>query len=393
MVVRLFRLLRGYVCFVTQGGFSERFINLCAFRRIDIWDVKWEGNALRGKIAASSFGKLRYVARKTGVRVKIEEKSGLPFYIKAHNNRVGLIIGAVFFVAFCGLMNNFVWCISVDDSEKFSREQIMQAAEIAGLHYGIRVSAFDEEKAAREIYKAFNGELSYVKVNIKGSLAAIQFRDSKKKLTIEDKGEPSNIVADFDGVIVSDEVYQGAKNISKGNAVRKGDVLISGVVEGIDSKPLFYEAKGRFTALRDSECQVTVDTDEKVKKIENEKNFYSLIVFGLRLPLSFQMYSAENQREYTNIKHLVYDGYVLPFALEKKTLISFSDKTVTPDDANKIACMKYSESVYDKYKNSNILSEDVKITSENSGTVITGEYRTIDFIGESKPIIIENTEN
>ena len=393
MVVRLFRLLRGYVCFVAQGGFSERFINLCAFRRIDIWDVKWEKNELRGKIAASSFHKLRYVARKTGVRVKIEEKSGLPFYIKAHSNRVGLIVGAVFFIAFCGIMNSFVWCISVDDSEKFSREQIVEAGKIAGLNYGVRVSSFDEEKAAREIYKAFDGELSYVKVNIKGSLAAIQFRDSKKKLTIEDKGEPSNIVADFDGVIVSDEVYQGVKNISKGNAVRKGDVLISGVVEGIDSKPLFYEAKGKFTALRDSQCQVTVDANKKVKKIENEKNFYSLIVFGLRIPLSFNMYPADNQREYINRKYFAYDGYILPFALEKKTLISFSDIAVTPDDANKIACIKYSESVYDKYKNSNILSENVRITSKNSRAVITGEYRTIDFIGESKPIIIENTEN
>ncbi len=84
---------------------------------------------------------------------------------------------------------------------------------------------------------------------------------------------------------------------------------------------------------------------------------------------------------------------LLPFALEKKTLISFSDIAVTPDDANKIACIKYSESVYDKYKNSNILSENVRITSKNSRAVITGEYRTIDFIGESKPIIMENTEN
>ncbi len=392
MVVRLFRLLRGYVSFVALGGFSERFINLCAFRRIDIWDVKCEDKALRGKISASSFHKLRSVARKTGVRIKIEEKCGLPFYIRAHINRVGLIIGAVFFIVFCSVMNRFVWCISINDSENFSREQIMEVAENAGLHYGIRVSSFDEEKAAREIYKAFNGGLSYVKVNIKGSLAAIEFRDSKKKLTIEEKGEPSNIVADFDGVIISDETYQGAKNISKGNAVRKGDVLISGVVEGIDSKPLYYEAKGKFTALRDSRCQIEVDTDKKVIKIENEKNFYSLIVFGLRLPLSVHTYPAENQREYTYRKYFEYDGYVLPFALEKTTVISFSEKSITPDEADKIACIKYSESVYDKYKNSNIVLSDVKFTSEKGRAVISGEYKTIDFIGESKPIIIENTE-
>ena len=393
MVVRLFRLLRGYVCFAALGGFSERFINLCAFRRIDIWDVSCEDKILRGKISVANFHRLRSIARKTGVHIKIEEKRGVPFYLIAHSNRLGIIIGAVFFIIFCGVMNRFVWCISINDSENFSREQIMQAAESAGLHYGIRVSSFDEEKAAREIYKAFDGKLSYVKVNIKGSLAAVEFRDSKQKLTVEEKGEPSNIVADFDGVIISDETYQGVKNISRGNAVRKGDVLISGVVEGVDSKPLYYEAKGKFTALRDSECKVTVNSDEKVIKLINEKNYYSLIIFGFRLPLSRSSYPAENQREYTYKKYFEYDGYVLPFGFEKKTVMSLCENSLTSDEVVKLACMKYSELVYDKYKNSNIVAADVKINSENYRVIISGEYKTIDFIGERKPIIIENIEN
>ena len=393
MVIRLFRLLRGYVCFAAQGGFSERFINLCAFRRIGIWDVKFEDKALRGKISAADFHKLRYVARKTGVRIKIEDKCGLPFYLKAHTARVGIIIGAVFFIVFCSVMNRFVWCISISDSENFSREQIMEAAENAGLHYGVSVSSFDEEKAARDIYRYFDGGLSYVKVNIRGSLAAVEFRDSKKKLTAEEKGEPSNIVADFDGIIISDETYQGAKNISRGNAVRKGDVLISGVVEGIDEKPLYYEAKGKFTALRDSRCNISINADQGLIRPVGEKNYYSLIVFGLKLPLSFCEDPAENVREYTYRKYFGYDGYVLPFALEKKTVITLGEEVLTSDEVSELACIKYSETVYDKYKNSNIVSSQVKIESENNTVTISGEYKTIDFIGERKAIIIENIEN
>lgn len=393
MVVRIFRLIRGYVCFAAYGGFSERFINLCAFRRIDIWDVKCEDKAISGKIRAADFHKLRYVSRKTGTRVKIEEKCGLPFYLKAHIARVGIIIGAIFFIAFCSVMNRFVWCISIADSENYSREQIMEAAEKAGLHYGVPVSSFDEEKAARDIFRAFDGGLSYVKVNIKGSLAAVEFRDSKKKLTKQEKGEPSNIVADFDGIIISDETYQGVKNISKGNAVKKGDVLISGVVEGIDSKPLYYEAKGKFTALRDSCCEIAVSTKDTVSRFESEKNYYSLIVFGFRLPLYFYEYPAVNGREYTYRKYFQYDGFVLPFGTEKKTVVSFREENVTAEEALKLACVKYSETVYDKYKNSNIVSDDIKINKERNAVTITGEYKTIDFIGESKPIIIENIEN
>ena len=59
----------------------------------------------------------------------------------------------------------------------------------------------------------------------------------------------------------------------------------------------------------------------------------------------------------------------------------------------KIACMNYSDLVYQKYRNSSIVSDNVKIKSEKSRVVISGEYQCIDFIGESKPIIIENIEN
>ena len=105
------------------------------------------------------------------------------------------------------------------------------------------------------------------------------------------------------------------------------------------------------------------------------------------------MYPAENEREYIYREYLTYNGYVLPFAVEKKTVISFEETAVSSDQLIKRACMKYSEYVYDKYKNSNIVSCDVKIKSEKDKVIISGEYKTIDFIGENKPIIIENIEN
>ena len=393
MLLKLLRLIRGYVIFTAKGGFGERLINLCAFRRINIWDVYCGENSIRGKINIKDFRKLRAVARKTGVRIKIDRKRGLPFYLKDHNDRVGLLIGIGFFIMFSLIMNRFVWCINTSDSEKFSREQIIEVAESVGLKHGVYVPSFDEEKAAREIYKAFGGELSYVKVNIKGSLAVIEYRDSREKLLIEEKGKPSNIVADFDGVIVSDETYQGAKNLSKGNAVRKGDILISGVVDGIDMKPLYYEAKGNFTALHGSHSEYEVKYDEKIRSFCETKEQISLILFGLEIPIGFVSYPAENMRVYTNRKLLEYGEYILPFGIEKKTVAIYEEENTDKETAVKIACMNYSDLVYQKYRNSSIVSDNVKIKSEKSRVVISGEYQCIDFIGESKPIIIENIEN
>ena len=393
MILKLLRLLKGYIIFTAVGGFSERFINLCAFRRIDIWDMYCKEDCITGKIDIKNFSKLRSIARKTGVKIKINNKIGLRFYLRAHNDRVGLLIGVGFFIIFLVTMNRFVWCVSTNDSEKFSREQIVEVAESVGLRYGVYVPGFDEEKAAREIYKAFGGELSYVKVNIKGSLAAIEFRDSEEKLIIEEKGEPSNIVADFDGVIVSDEIFQGAKNIAKGNAVKKGDVLISGVVEGVDSKPLYYEAKGNYTALHESKSEYVVSYAESAMCFSGAEEYYKLILFGFRIPIGFYANSDENTRLYTDIRLVEYDGYKLPFGIEKNRVAVLGERCIDKEKAIKIACMKYSAMVYDKYKNSNIVSCDVRIKTEEDRVILTGEYNCIDFIGESKPIVIEKTEN
>ena len=389
-MIKVFRYLAGYVVFTAKGGFRERFINLCAVGRVRVWDINCFDGYIKGKIAVRDFRKLRRIVRKTGVKLSISEKVGLPFYLRQHSNRVGLIVSVAFYIVFCGIMNRFIWCIDTCDSDNFSREQIISAAENAGLRHGIYVSSFDEEKAAREIYKAFDGNLSWVKVNIKGSLAAIEYREKTEKLEIEEKGEPSNIIADFDGVIVSDETYQGVKNLSRGNAVRKGDILISGVVEGIDQKTLYYEAKGKFTALHNDKSEITLNDSAPFYKLTNINHKYTAEIFGLKIPLSFYYKSDGNSVSLTSDCFAEYDGQILPFSLRKTTTATFEKITLPIEKSALIAVLNYTDYTYNKYRNTNIVSSDITKKIKNDEVVISGEYQCIDFIGESKPIIIEN---
>lgn len=391
--MKLLKYIAGYVVFIAKGGFSERFINLCALGRVRVWDMTCRDGYIKGKIAVRDFHKLRRIVRKTGVRLTISEKIGLPFYLRHHRNRIGLIVSAVFYIVFCIVMNRFVWCIDTADSNNFSREQIISAAENAGLHHGVYVSSFDEEKAARGIFKAFGGKLSWVKVNIKGSLAVIEYREKNEKIQIEEKGEPSNIVADFDGVIVSDETYQGAKNISRGNAVKKGDVLISGVVEGIDQKPLYYEAKGKFTALHGDKSELTLSTDNTFYRLADIRQVCSAEIFGLNIPLGFVGYTAEEGALMVKDFSAEYDGHILPFSLRVTTIANYEEITIPIEKLSLLAVLNYSDYTYNKYGNSNVVSSELTEKIQKDSVVITGEYQCIDFIGESKPIIIENIEN
>lgn len=391
--MKLLKYIAGYVVFIAKGGFGERFINLCALGRVQVWDITCCDGYIKGKIAVRDFHKLKRIVRKTGVRLTISEKIGLPFYLRRHRNRIGLIVSAVFYIVFCIVMNRFVWCIDTVDSNNFSREQIISAAENAGLHHGVYVSSFDEEKAARGIFKALGGKLSWVKVNIKGSLAVIEYREKNEKIQIEEKGEPSNIVADFDGVIVSDETYQGAKNTSRGNAVKRGDILISGVVEGIDQKLLYYEAKGKFTALHSDKSELTLSTDNTFYRLADIRQVCSVKIFGLNIPLGFVGYTAEEETLMVKDFSAEYDGHILPFSLRVTTIANYEKITIPIEKLSLLAVLNYSDYTYNKYCNTNVVSSELAKKIQKDSVVITGEYQCIDFIGESKPIIMENIEN
>lgn len=392
MIFKLFKYLFGYVVFKAEGGFAERFINLCAVRRISLWDVSLKENTIKARINARDFKRLRGVARKTGVSVSVLQKRGVPFYLRTHRDRVGLLAGACIFLFFMTFMNSFVWCIQTQDSDKFSREQIISAAENAGLHYGIRVKSFDEEKAAREIYKALDGEFSWVKINIKGSLAVIDFRDKVKKLETQEKGEPSNIVADFDGVILSDETYQGSKNKSKGDAVRKGEVLISGVVEGIDMKPLYYEAKGKFTALHSRSIDFELKNDAVFYSRYESSRGISLYIFGFEIPLKPLVNPAGEGKVYTYEKYPEFDGYRLPFGIKKSVAVNDNICSLSQTEREQFAVMSFCDEEYKSLSNTRILSRHIEMTKERDSLNISAVYQCIDYIGRSKAINIENSE-
>ena len=76
----LLRWIAGYVDVHMHGMFPERFINMCVNNGIDLWDVRCDKEGFSFSITAADFMKIKDFARKSGIRVKITRKSGLPFF-------------------------------------------------------------------------------------------------------------------------------------------------------------------------------------------------------------------------------------------------------------------------------------------------------------------------
>ena len=78
LVLKFLRFLSGYVSLIAEGGFPERFINLCRLRGILLWELRCKDGVITACMGRKDYLKIRPVAKKSGMRVRIKKKSGLP---------------------------------------------------------------------------------------------------------------------------------------------------------------------------------------------------------------------------------------------------------------------------------------------------------------------------
>ena len=84
---------KGYVRIQVQADSPERFLNLCAYHKIRVWNLLQNHNSYEMNLTVKDFYKLKNICRKTHTRVKITGKYGLPFFFYRSKKRKAFFIG------------------------------------------------------------------------------------------------------------------------------------------------------------------------------------------------------------------------------------------------------------------------------------------------------------
>lgn len=96
---------KGAVRIRVQGEQTERFLNLCKAREIKISRLIRTGDQrLEGNMLIADFFRLSPIHRKTGVKIHILEKHGLPFFFYRSKRE------RLFYRNLC-LCSDFIWLV------------------------------------------------------------------------------------------------------------------------------------------------------------------------------------------------------------------------------------------------------------------------------------------
>ena len=130
----IFSYILGFLKISVKGYYIERFINICKNNKITIWNLKRKDSVeLNLNVRIKEFKEICKIAKKTGCKIKIKNKKGIPFLLHKYKKRKIFFILLILLVLIIGLSSCFVWNVEIKEENGYELENIREDIEKAGL--------------------------------------------------------------------------------------------------------------------------------------------------------------------------------------------------------------------------------------------------------------------
>lgn len=272
-----------------------------------------------------------------------ERLPGIPKLYYRYKHRPGILAGAFLFFAVILLSQRIIWDFDITGNERTPDSEIIAALEAVGCSSGTLISDLDFGLIQNNCLMGEN-ELSWISVNMDGNLARVEVRE-KRIVPIKYKpteGMFANIIAAEDGVIELCRVKNGKAVVYPGNTVRKGELLITGVIDIGETGVRYEYAEGEVMATVYREIESFVPFSMQNQELTGEKKTeYQLKFFGKSIKLSpkgsidYNLYGKIIENEKLSLPF----GITLPIWMTKTVYSEMREETVsvTEEEAMRLA--------------------------------------------------------
>lgn len=398
MEQNILNYLSGYVRIIISGKNVERFLSLCAFHDIRIWNLVSCGNCCyQGNISRKDFFQLRPVVRKSRTSVKILKKIGIPFILSRHKNRKMFLAGIVAAACLLYVMSLHIWKIEIEGNVSCTDEQVLDYLYTSDIRHGMKKSGLECKELAEQIRSRFDS-FSWVSAELKGTVLLIHIKETSEMndSTAESLGG-SSLYACSDGVIRSIYIRNGISHVSAGDEVKKGTLLVSGVIP-------VYDDAGEIASVQyvDSDADIVIQKNMKYRDTMHMKNMgrwfsgKEHIRYILRIGnfvFGFPQGAFRLNGKFTILQDIrqlkIMEHYYFPVYLKKLTAKEYEEVEII---YTKEICEQLLRSDFDYFmknleeKGVQIFENDVKIEWNEESAFLSGNVTVGDTILERRPL-------
>lgn len=241
--MRMWNFLTGYVMIRVEGLSLERFLNIAAENNVPVYDVRRASyTVLHAMVSPRGLKKLQRVAPEK-YTVTAGKSAGLTVGIRWLTGRKALLIGLMLVALAAFAASLFVWQIRVTGVEYREAKALLPELEQLGIYQGAFKGNIDTDKAETRLI-IVHDEFAWVNVRLSGVVALVEVVPAAPVPEMVDDSRPCNIVAEKDAMIESVTALKGRAAVKKGDTVRAGDVLISGLVWDPGLPRMLFAAHG-----------------------------------------------------------------------------------------------------------------------------------------------------
>ena len=329
--------------------------------------------------------------KSNNVDYKILKHIGLCHQIYKNRFRFGIIIGIVILIFSVYLNSKFLWKIEVVGNDLLTKEEVLEILDKNGFSLGTFIPKINYDKLQNDILLN-EDRISWISLNITGNIAKVHIKET---ISIEETKEKyySNIVAQEDGQIVEIKNIGGKRVVSKNDIVKKGQLLISGVIDSQSEGVRYEQAKGEVLATVNKnffvEIPFTYDKKDYTGKVYTQKK-YKIFSFIINFSLNNNKYNKKYDKIESKKTVKLFGTIELPITVYTTKYYEYevvSSKRST-EEATEQAIKELNSMIKAEAIDSRILSKSINTNVKSKSVLITCEMLYITNIAREVKITV-----
>jgi len=267
---------------------KNRILLKCFKNKISIYDTLEKNDNLYLKILETDYPKIK---KFWFVKIKKKDVTGLKkLKQKLWNKRIFLIsvtLGIILLYLISHIMIN----IEVIHSKKEIRELISISLKERGIKKNSWKKSYQEiEKIKEEILNEYPEKLEWMEIEVQGMNYIVRVEERKINEEIKEKTS-CHVVAKKDGIVKKMVYSKGEAIVKQNDSVKKGDILISGIIKKDEEEKNIVCATGKVygevwyqvTTSIPLTYEVSTRTNKKRWNLRFKNSYYDDFIFKSRL--------------------------------------------------------------------------------------------------------------
>lgn len=390
MIWSMIRYIKGYLLIRVEGYSPERFLNACSHRGIELWGLRSAGGAYEMYMTLKDFRKIKALSKKTGTKVRVRRRYGLPFFLHRYRKRKLFFAGAFLAVCLVYILTLFIWEIDIRGNLRRTDEALLSFLRSRDVYCGMTAGSVDCDQIADDLRGAY-ADLVWVSASVHGTRLVIQVKENEH-LSAQTGGraqetEGTDLAATQDCTILSIVTRQGTPLVHEGDQVKKGDLLVNGRLDlkndaGEVTGYRYCQAQADITGEYQISYEDTMEREFEIRSYQYERNNLvrqeelflragdRIFSFG-RLKNNYQEYDYYVEESQLTVG----ENFSLPLFWGRRTAVpcSVRRENYTDSQLQQLLSRRFEKACQDiEKKGLEIIENDVKIYTEQNAACARG---------------------